>query len=146
MSILPLKGLVNCSHTRRTRTVHVTLESRKGEVLAAKKKAGKKRLVGWGPRILLGRTAMRGKDGSKVTQKGLAKLVGLSHQQIGRYESETDEPGYDTWLKLSMALQIAPGPLVFGDQCNRIQLPPTQPLTQRPPELDEAPKAAKRRA
>lgn len=132
---------MNCSHTRRTGILHVTLESRKGDFLAAKK-----RKAGWGARILEGRTAMLRKAGAKMTQKELGKLVELSHQQIGRYESETDEPGYDTWLKLAGALLIAPGELVFGDQYNRIPLPATQPLTRRPKELDEAPKPAKRRA
>lgn len=76
--------------------------------------AGRKKLIGWGARILEARTAMLRKRGRKMTQAELGKAVGLSPQQIGFYESETNEPGYDTWVGLAKALLMTPGELMFG--------------------------------
>lgn len=50
-----------------------------------------------------------------MTQGELAALVGLSAQQISRYEAEVDEPGYMTWVRLAKALQITPSALLFGN-------------------------------
>lgn len=97
--------------------MHATHELRKGNFLA------KKKLAGWGVRILEGRTAMKGKVGVKWTQADLGKAVGVSAQQISRYEAETDEPGWDMWRKLAKALLIDdPGELAFG----------TRPTTRTP--------------
>ena len=87
----------------------------------------KKRLVGWGGRILEGRTAMLRKKGQKMTQGDLAALVGVSAQQISRYEAETDEPSYDTWVRLGQALLMTPGELMFGNT----HLPPEEGM-ERP--------------
>lgn len=97
--------------SRRARRMHVTRELRKGFFLA------KKKLAGWGFRILEGRTAMKRKAGVKWTQADLGKAVGVSAQQISRYEAETDEPGWDMWRKMARALLIEdPGELAFGTE------------------------------
>lgn len=98
------------SISRRARSINVTREFRKGEVHIAKKK-----LIGWGARILEGRTAMLRKAGRKMTQGDLGKAAGVSAQQISRYEAEVDEPSYDTWVRLGKALLMTPGDLVFGN-------------------------------
>lgn len=54
------------------------------------------------------------KAGAKMTQAALGELVDVSAQQISRYETETDEPSYDTWRKLGKALRMDPGELMFG--------------------------------
>lgn len=54
------------------------------------------------------------KRGRKMTQADLAELVELSDAQIGFYESETNEPSYETWVKLAQALRVTPGELMFG--------------------------------
>lgn len=75
----------------------------------------KKRLAGWGGRIIEARAAMQRKAGRKWTQKDLGDAVNLSAQQISRYESETDEPKWDMWRKMAKALLIPdPGELAFG--------------------------------
>lgn len=89
--------------------MHVTREFRKGNFLA------KKKMAGWGVRILEGRTAMKGRVGAKWTQADLGKAVGVSAQQISRYEAEIDEPSWDMWRKMAKALLIPdPGELAFG--------------------------------
>ena len=70
--------------------------------------------MGWGSRIGEGRAAMQRKAGHKWTQLELAGAVGVSHQQISRYEAEADEPSYETWVKLAEALLVTPGELMFG--------------------------------
>ena len=57
---------------------------------------------------------MRRKVGVKWTQGDLGKAVGVSAQQISRYEAETDEPSYETWVRLAGALLTTPGELMFG--------------------------------
>lgn len=58
---------------------------------------------------------MRGKRGRKMSQAELGEAVGVSPQQIGFYESETNEPSWDMWRKLAKALLIPdPGELAFG--------------------------------
>lgn len=54
------------------------------------------------------------KAGAKMTQAELGETVGVSAQQISRYEAETDEPNYATWRKLARALRMDPGELMFG--------------------------------
>lgn len=92
------------------RILLASLESRKGILLAAKRK-----LAGWGSRIGEARAAMKRKVGRKWTQTDLGAAVGVSYQQISRYESEDDEPKWDMWRKMAKALLIDdPGDLAFG--------------------------------
>lgn len=63
---------------------------------------------------------MRAKRGQKMTQQQLGDAVGVSAQQIGFYESETNEPNWEMWRKLAKALQIDdPGELAFGSPARR---------------------------
>lgn len=81
--------------------------------------AAKKKLAGWGARIYAARAAMREKTGAKMTQKDLGDLVGVSDAQIGYYESETNEPKWEMWVKLGKALREDPGLLAFGSSSRR---------------------------
>lgn len=54
------------------------------------------------------------KAGQKMTQADLGEAVGVSAQQISRYEAEVDEPSYSTWVGLAKALLMTPGELMFG--------------------------------
>lgn len=93
------------------RILQAHLGLRKGQFLAKKKK-----LVGWGARIYEARAAMRGKRGRKMTQEELGDAADVSPQMIGFYESETNEPSWNTWVKMAKALLIDPGELAFGSR------------------------------
>lgn len=58
------------------------------------------------------------KRGRKMTQAELGKAVGFTPAVIGFYESETNEPNYDTWRKLAKALLTTPGELMFGNSAD----------------------------
>lgn len=81
---------------------------------------------------------MRRKVGRKWTQSDLGSAVGVSPQQISRYESEEDEPKWEMWKKMAKALRFTnPGELVFGE--SRVEIPqePEQPI---PVELQKSTK------
>lgn len=72
---------------------------------------------------------MRRKVGRKWTQSDLGIAVGVSPQQISRYESEEDEPKWEMWKKMAKALRYAnPGELAFGEARVEIPLEPEQPV------------------
>jgi len=50
-----------------------------------------------------------------MTQAELGEAVGVTPAQIGFYESETNWPGYDAWVKMAKVLRMAPSELLFGN-------------------------------
>lgn len=60
--------------------------------------------------------AMKGRRGSKMSQAELGEAVGVSGSQIGFYETEANEPGWDGWVALGGALGVTPGWLAFEQE------------------------------
>lgn len=69
---------------------------------------------------------------SKLTQKNLAKSLGLSDVSISQWERDDSEPTGKNLFALSKALQCSPTWILYGDE----EQTPTEPDIQ-PPALDE---------
>lgn len=69
---------------------------------------------------------------SKLTQKNLAKSLGLSDVSISQWERDDSEPTGKNLFALSKVLQCSPTWILYGDE----EQTPAEP-DFRPPSLDE---------
>ncbi|ECJ5891731.1 helix-turn-helix domain-containing protein [Salmonella enterica subsp. salamae] len=69
---------------------------------------------------------------SKMTQKALAKALGLSDVSVSQWERDDSEPTGKNLFALSKVLQCSPTWILYGDEDQHPEKPQIQPL-----ELDE---------
>ncbi|EJH8725053.1 helix-turn-helix domain-containing protein [Cronobacter sakazakii] len=64
----------------------------------------------------LGRRVLRRRKDVRLTQRDLAKALGISHATISLWESDNTEPSGKNLFALAKVLQCSPTWLLFGDE------------------------------
>lgn len=61
----------------------------------------------------IGRALRAARKKAKLTQAGLGEYLGVTYQQIQKYEAGTNRLSLVMWIKASVLLELPGGPVVF---------------------------------
>ena len=84
-------------------------------------------------RIFKARSELQARRGERVTQKALAKALGVSQPAVTDWEKGRSEPDLATIVRLAAFLEVAPSWLAFGDDASAEPVIPPFPVDSLTP-------------